>query len=44
MTIEDAKRILETAKSPALKRDLNKFIYRQEKIQKYGGSRKRPPE
>lgn len=44
MTIEHAKRILETAKSPALKRDMKKFIYRQEKIQKYGGRKKRPPE
>lgn len=44
MTIKEAKRILETAKSPALKRDLKKFIYRQEKILKYGGRKKRPPE
>ena len=44
MTIEEAKRILETAKSPALKRDLKKFIYRQQKLQKYGGKGKRPPE
>lgn len=44
MTIEEAKRILETAKSPALKRDLKKFIYRKEKLQKYGGRRKRPTE
>nr|DAG68248.1 MAG TPA: Calcyclin-binding protein [Caudoviricetes sp.] len=44
MTIEEAKQILETAKSPALKRDLKKFIYREEKLQKYGGRRKRPTE
>ena len=44
MTIEETRRILETAKSPALKRYLKKFIYRQEKIQKYGRKGKRPPE
>lgn len=36
MTIEEARKIVETTKSPYLKRDLQKFIKRQEAKLKRG--------